>query len=225
MAGRDIQFGTDQHRGYLAPSATGSGPGVIVIQEWWGLVPHIQEVADRFAAEGFTALAPDFYKGEKTTDPDEAGRLMMALEIEHAERVLEEAISFLLEQPETSGEKVGVVGFCMGGQLALYAGATSDRVAATVCFYGIHPNVHPPFERMTAKVLGIFAEEDHMTTPAVVAALDRQLTDLGKEHEFVTYPGTDHAFFNDHRPEVHAPEASEDAWKRTIAFFRQNLGS
>src|ERR671927_279975 len=100
-------------RGYLAVPESGKGPGVIVIQEWWGLVPHIKDVADRFAAEGFVALAPDLYHGRATTSPDEAGKLMMALDIEQTEKDLRGAINYLLAHESVTSNKVGTVGFCM----------------------------------------------------------------------------------------------------------------
>jgi carboxymethylenebutenolidase len=213
----------DQYEGYLKRAASGRGPGVIVIQEWWGLVGHIKSVVDRFAAEGFTALAPDLYKGERTEDPDEAGKLMMALNIAETEKILRFAVDRLIEDYATEGDKVGVVGFCMGGQLALYAAATNPKIGACVDFYGIHPNVQPPFHQLQSPVLGIFAEQDAYASAERVAELDKQLNEHAATYEFHTYPGTKHAFFNDDRPEVYNKEAAEDAWRRMIEFFRQNL--
>src|SRR4026208_2372196 len=121
MAGKMVEFPTNGHKtqGYLATPAAGKGPGILVIQEWWGLVPHIKSVCDRFAAEGFSALAPDMYHGKTASEPDEAGKLFMALNIAQAERDLRGAATSLLGQSST--KKLGAVGFCMGGQLALYA--------------------------------------------------------------------------------------------------------
>src|SRR5918999_3309937 len=121
--GEIVEFPSNGHsaRGYLARSVEGAGPGVVVIQEWWGLVPHIEDVCDRFAAEGFVALAPDLYHGETTREPDEAGKLMMALNIDQAAKDLRGAVQYLLSQGGATSGKVGVIGFCMGGQLALYA--------------------------------------------------------------------------------------------------------
>src|SRR5438552_5825365 len=107
--------------GYLATPAGGSGPGVVVIQEWWGLVPHIKDVADRFAAAGFVALAPDLYHGESTTEPDEAGKKMMAMNIEKAAKDMSGAVDAVAER-SSNAAKIGVVGFCMGGGLALLLG-------------------------------------------------------------------------------------------------------
>ena len=150
-------------RGYLSMPAGGSGRGVLVIQEWWGLVDQIKGVADRFAAAGYVALAPDMYHGETTTSPDDAGKLMMALNIERAEKDLRGAVDYLASQ--STGDKVGVVGFCMGGQLALFAASKNDKVGACVDFYGIHPSVNLDFSSFKAPVLGLFAENDSFVTP------------------------------------------------------------
>ena len=219
-----FQCNGDSYRGYLSHPRSGSGPGLIVIQEYWGLVGHIKHVTDRFAAAGFNALAPDLYKGQTAEEPDEAGKMMMALSISEAEQILRCAVKQLLSDSATNSKNVGVIGFCMGGQLALFAAATNpDEVGGVVDFYGIHPNVLPPFEQMKAPVLGLFAQRDTYTPPEAVRALDAQLTQLGKEHDFTIYPDTDHAFFNDDRPEVYNPEAAADAWTKTIEFFRAHL--
>lgn len=223
--GERVTFKANGHTtpGYLAKPASGSGPAVIVIQEWWGLVPHIEDVADRFASEGFFALAPDLYHGEKATGPDQAGKMMMALNIEQTEKDLRGAIHHLQQQPGVTGAKVGTVGFCMGGALSLFAASKNPEVGACVVFYGGHPKAQPDLEALQAPVLGIWAGKDGFVTPQVVAQLDQRLTALGKRHDFHTYPNADHAFFNDTRKEVYDPEASKDAWRRTIAFFRREL--
>jgi len=209
--------------GYLAEPEQGSGPGVIVIQEGWGLVDHIKEVCDRFAAEGFVALAPDMYHGKSTKSPDEAGKLMMALRIDEAERDLSAAVDYLETQDSTTSKKVGVVGFCMGGALALYAASKNSKIGACVIFYGIHPKVKPDLPNIHAPVLGNYGEKDKSVPPAVVHDLERQLKDLGKQVDMKIYKDADHAFFNDTRPEVYDAEASADAWQRTTAFLRKHL--
>lgn len=211
------------YTGYLAPSVSPKGPGVIVIQEWWGLVGHIRDVADQFAGAGFTALAPDFYHGQSTTEPDEAGSLMMALNIDDAAKVIHGAVDALLANPATEGEKVGVVGFCMGGQLSMYAACIDPRIGACVNFYGIHPNVQPDFNKLQAPMLGFFAELDDYASPDVVARLDNELTSLGKEHEFTVFEGAKHAFFNSDRPQVHDPYIAAECWARMVDFFKRTL--
>jgi carboxymethylenebutenolidase len=224
--GERVTFKANGHNtpGYLATPASGGGPGVIVIQEWWGLVPHIEDIADRFAAEGFVALAPDLYHGEKATGPDQAGKLMMALNIDQAEKDLRGAIQYLRQQPGVTGSTVGTVGFCMGGALSLFAASKNPEVGACVVFYGGHPKVQPDLPNLQAPVLGIWGGKDGFVNQDVVRKLDEQLTSLGKRHEFHTYPAADHAFFNDTRKVVYDPAASADAWQKTIAFFRRELG-
>lgn len=226
MAGTMVEFaGNGQsYSGYLA-KAEGGGPGVVVIQEWWGLVGHIKSVADRFAKAGFTAIAPDFYHGRATAEPDEAGTLMMALNVEDAAKVVRGAVDALLAQPETLGGHVGVVGFCMGGQLSMFAATVDPRITACVNFYGVHPMVKPDFSNLNGPVLGFFAEHDEYASPEAVAALKAELEGLEKPHEFHTFGGTHHAFFNDDRPEVYNPEAAEKAWARTVEFFRENVST
>lgn len=212
-------------QGYLSLPEGGKGPGVVVIQEWWGLVPHIRDVADRFAAEGFVALAPDLYHGDVARSPDEAGKMMMALNIEQTEKDLRGAIQYLLNQEATTGERVGTVGFCMGGALSLYAASKNRQVGACVVFYGIHPKVKPDFDNLSAPVIGLFAERDQSVPPDAVRALEETLKEHGKQVETHIYPGTDHAFFNDTRPEVYDADAAADAWRRTIEFLREHLKS
>jgi carboxymethylenebutenolidase len=208
--------------GYLAVPKT-PGPGVVVIQEWWGLVPHIEHVADRLAEAGFVALAPDLFHGQHTKSPDQAGKLMMAMNIAQTAKDLDGAIGALLARKETTGAKVGTVGFCMGGALSLFAASKNPKVGACVVFYGGHPNVHPDLPALQAPVLGLYGGKDTFVSPAVVADLDRTMTQLGKRHEFHTYPNAQHAFFNDDRPEVYDEAAARDAWTRTIDFLRREL--
>ncbi len=227
MAGEMVTFPSNSRTvsGYLSLPPGAVGPGVVVIQEWWGLVPHIKAVADRFSAEGFLALAPDLYHGKSTRSPDEAGKLMMALNIENAEHDLSGAVSYLKEHPGNLTGKVGSVGFCMGGALSLFAASQNRDLSACVVFYGGHPTVKPDLQALSAPVLGLYAGRDGFVTPDSVRELDRKLTALGKAHEFHIYPEAGHAFFNDERPEVFDRAAAEDSWKRTVAFFRSNLGA
>ena len=214
-------------QGYLAVPPSGGGPGVIVIQEWWGLVDHIKDVCDRFAAEGFTALAPDLYRGEATTEPDEAGKLMMALNIEQAAKDMSGAVDEVARRSGKPDGKVGVIGFCMGGGLALMLGAQrGDKVAAVAPFYGLIPwqGAQPDYTQMMASVQGHYAEKDEYFNPAAVAALEKELMASGVEVEMFVYPGADHAFFNDERPEVYDAGAASQAWGRTLDFFHSKLG-
>ena len=227
MVGTMVEFASNGGRseGYLAIPESGHGPGVVVIQEWWGLVPHISDVAGRFADEGFVALAPDLYHGEKAGEPDTAGKLMMALNIDQTARDLRGACDFLVQQRATTSEKVGVIGFCMGGQLALYAGTVDpEQVGAVADFYGIHPNVQPDLSRLQAPVLGAFAEHDDYASPPAVRELEQRLQAHGIDTDFKIYPGAHHGFFNDTIPNQYDEAAANDAWGRTLRFFRAHLG-
>ena len=207
--------------GYVAGS---SGPGIIVIQEWWGLVPHIKDVVDRFAAEGFVALAPDLYHGESSTEPDGAGKLMMGLNLAQAAKDMSGAIDAL--QQRTGRSKVGVVGFCMGGGLTLaLACQRPDAVAAAAPYYGVipWPSAQPDWDKLSAVVEGHYAENDDFASPAMSQALEADLIARGKNAKIHVYPGTHHAFFNDSRPEVYDKSASATAWTRTLELFRAHL--
>jgi carboxymethylenebutenolidase len=212
-------------QGYLAMPPSGTGPGVVVIQEWWGLVPHITDVCDRFAAAGFVALAPDLYHGRQVTEPDEAGKEMMALQLDRAARDLSGAVDELRRR--CGHDLVGVVGFCMGGGLALVlATQRPDAIAACVSFYGVipWPDAQPDYAAMRAHVLAHIAERDDFFGPEPAAALEAQLKALGLDADFHVYPGADHAFFNDTRPEVYDPSAASLAWQRTTDFLQTHLG-
>ena len=224
--GKMVEFPTNGKTGsgYLATPQSGGGPGVIVIQEWWGLVDHIKDLAERFAQAGFVALAPDMYHGETTTSPDDAGKLMMALKIDEVEKDLRGSIDYVLSLDETRGDKVGTVGFCMGGQLSLYAACANSKVGACVDYYGVHPDVHPDLANLQAPVLGFFAEKDSFVTPEVARKLESSLKAAGKEAEIHIYEGADHAFFNDTRTEVYHEAHAKDSWDRMLKLFKENLG-
>jgi carboxymethylenebutenolidase len=222
-AGREIEFasGGERLRGYLALPP----PGVLVLQEWWGLVDHIRDVCDRLARAGFVSLAPDLYRGATAHDPDAAGRLMMDLQIPRAAADLEGAVTALLGESAVSGGRVGVLGFCMGGQLALLAGTRSRRVGAVVDCYGIHPNVTLALAGLAAPVLGIFAERDAFVPPAAARALEAELRAAGKRADFTIFPGVDHAFLNDTRADVYDAPAAERAWGMIVSFLRAELAA
>lgn len=208
--------------GYLARATRAEAPGVVVVQEYWGLNDHIKDVADRFAAAGYQALAPDLYHGLVATEPDEAGKAMMAMRIDDAAKDLRGAIQYV---KQVTGKNAGTVGFCMGGALSLFAACENpDDVAACVDFYGGHPAVKYGLERLRAPVLGLFAAKDTFVSPEKVEELDAELTRLGKAHDFVVYPDADHAFFNDTRQTVYKADAARDAWDRVLQFFGRHLG-
>jgi carboxymethylenebutenolidase len=214
-------------RGYLALPYNGQGPGVVVIEEWWGLNQQIKEVCDRYASEGFVALAPDVYGREVPMDePDEAAQMMMALNIEQAAKDLTGAVDYLRGHHAVTGRGIGVTGFCAGGGLALWlATLRPDAVKAVVPYYGLipWPDAQPDYSKLQAAVQGHYAESDDFADPETVRKLEEELKGLGKDVEFFTYPGVEHAFTNHHRPDVFHEEHTDTAWQRTVAFFRQHL--
>ena len=211
--------------GYLALPESESGPAVIVIQEWWGLVSHITDVVDRFAAAGFVAFAPDLYHGQATSEPDTAMKLMMELQFDLAGEEITNATNYLTSLPETSTEHVGVVGFCMGGSLAIWSGTLSPKISATVGFYpGSRQISAPKWENYQGKFALIHCAESDGTSSA--AGIQEALAEISKAGGAATaydYAGTQHAFFNDDRPEVFDSLSASLAWERTLEFLFKAL--
>jgi carboxymethylenebutenolidase len=218
----------DEASGYLALPASGSGPGVIVIQEWWGLNPQIKGFADRLAGEGFVALAPDLYHGElaEHDEMDKAGHLMNTLPMDRAARDMSGAVAYLLSRDEVSGDKLGVIGFCMGGMLSLVLAANEgDRIGAVAPYYGAPlGDDGPDWSNLTAKVHGHFAENDDFFGPEPVKALEAKLKEMGKDVTFEVHAGTGHAFANETNAiGTYDKDEAEKALAQSFAFLRQNL--
>lgn len=216
----------DSCEGYLAVPQSGRGPGVVVIQEWWGLVDHIRDVTDRFAEEGFVALAPDLFHGQAATEPDEARRLVMGLRMDRAAQDIQAAARYLVARAETDGRGVGTVGFCMGGSLALWSGALAEEVKVAVGFYPALPweAMRPTWGNYANKSAMIHASEQDGTSKAGgVQAAVRGIEKAGGDVEVYDYPGSSHAFFNDSRPEAHDKEHAAAAWRRTLDLLRSRL--
>lgn len=209
--------------GYLAEPDDGlDHPGVVVIQEWWGLVPHIEDICRRLCDEGFVALAPDLYHGQSAEEPDDARKLAMALERDRAVAEIRAASEYLVGKGHVSPKQVGVVGWCMGGGLALSAAADGAQIGAAIAFYG-RPLSDEDTARLNVPVLGLYAEHDHGITASDVKQFEASLQNQGIPHLVHVYPGTSHAFFNDTRPEIYDSAAAADAWERTLAWFRLHL--
>lgn len=206
-------------KGHLARPGKGA-PAIIVLQEWWGLVPHIQDVAGRFAAQGYLALAPDLYHGKSTLEAAEAEHLMKGLDWGRAAQEIAGAVQYLREVEGAT--RVGVTGFCMGGALTIIA-ATQPGVDAYVAFYGFPPAGAAPVERITAPGLIFFGEhEQYFSVPDAQAFAEAQKK-RGCQLDVVVYPGAGHAFFNDTRPEAYREDAANYAWRRTLEHFGRHL--
>jgi len=224
IAGRVEYPGPDGETlsGYWArPQGEGSWPAVIVVQEWWGVNEHIMDVTRRIAAQGYVALAPDLYKGQIATEPDEARKLVMELDMPAAVEEIGSAIDFLLAQEFVRGDKAGIVGFCMGGRLTLMTALVNDKLAVAVPFYGA-PLTPEEAVQVKAPVLGLYGAEDSGIPVNAVLAMEKALAEAGIDHEIHIYEGAPHAFFNDTRAS-YRPEAAADAWERTLRWFEKYL--
>lgn len=220
--------GTVSMKAFVAAPVTNERrPAIIVIQEWWGLTEHIKGIAKRYAAEGYVAIAPDLYSRldhALTTDPAEAGKLMNTLKQEDGLKDLIATVGYIKSVPEVDRARIGVTGFCMGGSYALLLPCVSADIKAAVPFYGQVPNPDRPLQKLSAPVLYFYGEDDGWITKADVQRLASAFLKHGKVGEIKTYPGAPHAFFRDNDPSVYRPDAAEDAWARTKAFFKKHLG-
>lgn len=207
--------------GYLAGSDS-TKPGVIVIQEWWGLNDNIKAIAERFAVEGFVALAPDLYHGEVTTAPDEARRLAMNLEMPQVAQDMSGAVDYLLTK--SAGASLGVVGFCLGGGLALtLAAQRPDVITAAVPFYGLPRQLEElNWSALTAKIQGHYGALDQGVSAERVKDFEQRLLKLNKDVDISIYENANHAFFNEESKAYH-PETAQLAWTKSIAFLKANL--
>ena len=208
--------------GYLAYQTDGGAkPAVVVIQEWWGLNDHIKDVARRFANEGFVALAPDLYHGQVATEPDEARKLVMELDMPEAVKEIQQAIAYLQGQEFVSSDKAGIVGYCMGGGLVLQTALQEDDLAAGVVYYG-SPLEPDAAQQVKAPILTFIGTEDGIPVSGV-EAMHAAFDTAGIENEFKVYDGAQHAFFNDSRANSYHAEAAADSWPLTLAWFRDHV--
>jgi carboxymethylenebutenolidase len=222
----DLEFPTSAGvaPGYLAVPADEHGPATIVLQEWWGVDAHIRSVCDRFAAEGFFALAPDLYRGETTTQPSEAEQKMMALSMDQAEKDMCGAAEFLSAQPGFEGSGVGSVGFCLGGGLAIWAAAACPQITAAATYYYVMPHGKPDFADIKCPVLGHFGIADQFIPLDDANTLESELRAAGVEVTFHYYEGAGHAFFNDtNRLGTYDADTARSSWERTVSFLRSAL--
>lgn len=215
-------------RAYMVGPKAKSLPAIIVVQEWWGLNDHIKDVARRYAKEGYVAIVPDLYSrlGNKVTaDPNEAGKLMGALQQQDGLKDLNATVNYLKTVSGVDAARIGVTGFCMGGSYALMLPCVNSSIKAAVPFYGQVPNPDTPLQKLACPVLYIYGEDDGWITKADVQRLANALKRYKKTGEIKTYPGAPHAFFNDTRKDVYKPAEAKDAWNRAVAFFKQHLAA
>lgn len=224
-----VEFQSDEVTiaGFLVrPKAVRTYPGVIVVQEWWGLNDHIKDIARRLAQEGYIALAPDLYSrlGHKvTTDPNQAGQLMSSLKQEDGLKDLNAAVIHLKAVEGVQKDLIGVIGFCMGGTYALLLPCHNKEIKAAAPFYGQIPSPDDPIKNLVCPILYIYGEEDGWITAQDVNRLREALKRYHKPGEVVTYPGCPHAFFNDTRKDVYREREARDAWGKVLRFFEQHL--
>ena len=217
-----------QASGYLARPPGGSGPGVVVVQEWWGVDSGIKEMAERLAAGGFVALVPDLYHGELAghDEMDKAGQLMQSLPPDRAARDMSGAVDYLAGHEAVTGHGLGVIGFCMGGMLTLILAANRpDRITAAVPFYGFpQGDAEPDWSGLTASIRGHMAENDDFFTPEAAAALEAKLRAMGKDVTLTVHPGTGHAFMGPHNAMgTLDEELAARLWPEVLAFLHQQL--
>ena len=227
---RTVEFRSNGSKaaGYLAKPAGGRGPGVLVIQEWWGLDDSMKEMADRIAAAGFVALAPDLYHGDVAghDEMDKASHLMQSLPAERAARDMNGAVDYLAAHETVGGKGIGVVGFCMGGMLAwIIATNRPEIVKAVVPFYGFPQGAsEPDWSKLKAAVSGHMAEHDDFFPPAAARALEAKLRAMGKDVTLTVHPGTGHAFMGPHNALGTLDKPLADRiWPQAMAFLRQHL--
>ncbi len=214
--------------GYLVTPPSGSGPGVLVIQEWWGLDSGIKEMSDRLGAAGFVALAPDLYHGElaQHTEMDKAAHLMQAMPPDRAGRDMSGAVDYLASHKAVTSDGIGVVGFCMGGMLSFIIAANRpDKVRVVVPFYGFpQGDSEPDWSKLDATVRGHMAEHDDFFKPEAARALEAKLRKLGKDVTLTVEPGTGHAFMGPHNAlGTLNTEAAARIWPEVVAFLKQSL--
>jgi len=220
-----IPWNGSEIAGYLAVPESGNGPGTIVLEEGWGLDDTVIAVCDKFARDGFVALAPDLYGKETTDEPDEAQRKMMNLEMDKVARQMSGAVDLLAGHEAVSGDKVGSMGYCLGGGLSIWAASVNDKVGAAVSYYGVFPHGKPDFGSIKVPVQGHFGTADDFIPADDARALEQELKDAGVDAEFFLYEGCGHAFASEHnRIGTRNEEAAELAWQRTTDFLRANVG-
>jgi carboxymethylenebutenolidase len=211
-------------KAFLAvPQGRGKHPGILVIHEWWGLVPWVKQQTKKLAAQGYVALAVDLYHGQSTTNPSEARQLMQSLPRTRALQDLEAAFNYLASRPDVDSNKIASIGWCMGGGWSLRLAEHESKLAACVVNYGELPKSSAEIQAIHAPVLGNFGAEDRGITPPAVRAFASAMKSDGKQINVKIYAGAGHAFENPNNKQGYRPEAAQDAYRRTLAFLNAEL--
>jgi carboxymethylenebutenolidase len=208
----------------VTPAGNGPFPGVLVIHEWWGLDNWVKDQARALVREGYAALAVDLYRGKVTDKQEEAHQLMSGMPQDRAMRDLKAAVAYLKSRKDVRGDRIGSIGWCMGGKFSLLLAAEEPALAAAVAYYGAPPTDAATIARIKPPVLGNFGAEDKGPSPEQVKAFEAAMQKAGKTVDVKIYPGAGHAFANVNNPwKGYREEAAKDAWARTVAFFARHL--
>jgi carboxymethylenebutenolidase len=208
----------------VTPEGKGPHPGVIVIQEWWGLNDWVKDQARALAKEGYVALAVDLYRGKVATKQEDAHQFMMGLPEERGLSDLQGGFAFLAARPDVQKDRIGSVGWCMGGKYSLKLAVNEPRLAAAVAYYGAPPTKDEDIAKIKAPVLGNYGGDDQGPAPDQVKAFEAAMKKAGKSIDVKIYEGAGHAFANVNNPwGGYREPAAKDAWTRTVAFLAANL--
>jgi carboxymethylenebutenolidase len=210
---------------YQADPPFSKGAALIVLHGWYGLLPYIRRACERLAMEGFTVLAPDLYQGQIAETPPRAARQMMALDIDRTVQQLSACVHYLQTRTNASATRIGLVGFCMGGQLALHAASKIPHIRACVDFYGMHPKSQPDYRGIQCPVLGLFGDRDKFMPSGNVRILEQVLQTHHVRTDFTIYPKVGHGFCNDAQPESYSASTAQAAWIKAQSFLKENLGA
>lgn len=219
------QSGDETVSGFLVtPAGKGPAPAVVAIQEWWGLNDWVKQQARALAAEGYVTLAVDLYRGKATDKQEEAHQLMMGLSPDRAMRDLKAAVAYLKTRKDVRPDRIGSIGWCMGGRYSLALATEQPGLAAVIAYYGAPPTDPGTIARIDAPILGNYGGEDKGPAPDEVKAFEAAMKKAGKSIDVKIYPGAGHAFANENNPwGGYRAEAAKDAWNRSVAFFAAHL--
>src|ERR1700690_396022 len=205
------------------PEGKGPFPGIVVVHEWWGLNDWVKGQASKLADQGYAALAIDLYRGKVGTTPEEAHEIMRGVPEDRAKRDLEAAYQFLSAQPNVKADRIGAIGWCMGGCYALDLALEEPKLAADVINYGAPSTDAAAISKINAPILGLYGALDRGISPADVKQFGETLDKLGKKADFTIYPDAGHAFENPNNKDGYRPIDAADAWDKTINFLASTL--